>query len=474
MIDTIAVDVAPGETRVALLADGRTVEVFHHRAGSESIVGDLYLGRVTRVAPGLQAAFVDIGAERPGFLNADDARPDPEQPVAPIGEYVHEGEAVVVQVTRDAIGDKGARLTMRPALAGHHLVYAPGRGDIAVSRRIDDETERKRLEALVGGFVQGDEGFVVRTAAAGVAADEIVRDADELRALWAEIEKARGAAAAPARLHGDGDPLVRALRDNAGADLKRVVISSEAALAEAKRYCARFAPDLEARIEAYREAEPIFEHFGVEAALDEALETRIALPSGGACTIEETEALTAIDVDTGGAGGGAGDAQSNLLRANLEAAAEIARQLRLRAIGGLIVIDFARMTRVAHQRQLFEAFRDALGPDRAVNAPTGFTRLGLLEMTRRRRRPSLAEALCEPRAGRRRKTALSVALDIARAVVREAAPGPVAVIAAPEVAVALSSPESGVLAALGETLGRPLEVREDAACAREAYDMVSE
>ncbi|MFQ5959231.1 MAG: Rne/Rng family ribonuclease [Alphaproteobacteria bacterium] len=474
MIDTIVVNVAPGETRVALLADGRTVEVFHHRAGSESIVGGLYLGRVTRVAPGLQAAFVDIGAERPGFLNADDARTDADAPAAPIGEYVHEGEAVVVQVTRDAVGDKGARLTMRPTLVGRHLVYAPGRGDIDVSRRIDDEAERKRLEALVGGLAQGDEGFVVRTAAAGVAAEQIARDADELRALWGEVETQRRGAAAPARLHGDDDPLARALRDNAGGGLRRVVIDSATALADAKRYCARFAPDLAARIEAYREAEPIFERFAVEAALDEALEPRVALSSGGAVVIEETEALTAIDVDTGGAGGGGGDAQSNLLRANLEAAAEIARQLRLRAIGGLIVIDFARMTRVAHQRQLFEAFRDALAPDRAVNPPAGFTRLGLVEMTRRRRRRALAEVLCEPRDGRRRKTALSVALDIARAVVCEAAAGPRAVIAAPEVAAALSSPETGALAALAETLGRPLEVRADAARAREAYDIVGE
>ncbi len=473
MIDTIAVNAAPGETRVALLAGARTVEVFHHRAGVDSALGNVYLGRVTRVVPAMAAAFVDIGLERAGFLNAADARPEPDGPARPISACVHEGEAVLVQATCDPIGDKGARLTLWPALPGRRLVFTPGRRRDAVSLRIADADERARLAALVAEHDAGDGGFVARTAAAGADADELARDADELHAQWREIGERRRDAVAPACLHREPGALWRALRDHADAGLGRVVIDSPAALAEARRDCARRLPDLEPRLEGYRGDEPIFEHFGVEAALEAALEARCDLPSGGAVIVEPTEAVCAIDVDTRGCTGG--DGARARLRTNLDAAAEIARQLRLRAVGGLIVIDFAHMKGKDHRRRVLDALRAALADDGAATPPGGFSRLGLVELTRRRSRPTLADVLCEPRRGAgRRKSAATVALAIARQVAREArgTPGPLAVAAAPDVAAALSAPETGTLAALADCLGHALEVRAEAGRDREAHDII--
>ena len=470
MIDTVAVNVAPGETRVALLDGERTVEVFHHRAGCESVVGNLYLGRVTRVVPAMEAAFVDIGLERAGVLNAADARREPDGAAGAIGSYVHEGEAVLVQAKSDPVGDKGPRLSLRPTLPGRRLVLAPGQPRITVSRRIGGQPERERLARLVGDLAEDGGGFVVRTAAAGAGAAELARDAEALRAQWAAIEERRNAAAPPARVHRELDPVPRALRDYADAGLRRVVIDSPPTLAEAQRFCARLLPEVEPRLELYGEREPIFEHLGVEAALDAAIEPRSALPSGGEVVIEQTEAVCAIDVDTRGCSGS--NSAATRLRSNLEAAAEIARQVRLRAIGGMIVIDFVHMARKDHGDRVLDALRRALADDRAAAMPSGFSRLGLVEMARRRTRPPLADVLCEPGHGPgRRKSAATVALAIARAVAREAPPGPITVVAAPEVAAALAAPET--LAPLAEALGRAIEVRPEAGREREAHDITA-
>jgi ribonuclease G len=314
----------------------------------------------------------------------------------------------------------------------------------------------------------------------GAGRDALASEIAELRGLWRGIEERQRDAPAPSCLHRDVAPLERMLRDHGGDGLRRVMIDSPPALAAARAYCARVLPDLGARLVAYGETEPLFERLGVEAALDEALGPRVALSSGGVLVIEETEALTAVDVNVAGAAGGA-DAGATALRTNLEAAGEIARQLRLRAIGGLIVVDFVRMESTPHRRRVIEALAAAFADDRAADPPTGFTALGLVEMTRRRSRPSLADVMCDPSAvcaGRgRRKSPASVALDIARAVERAAAAatsGPLTVIAAPEVAAALEGPATGVLAALAESLGRPVAVRADAGFEREAHDIVAE
>ena len=472
--DTVAVNVSPGETRVALLAGERTIEVFHHRAGRESVVGNVYLGRVTRVAPAVRAAFVDIGLERAGFLDAADARRARDGPIGPIGSFVHEGEAVLVQVISDPVGDKGARLRLRPTLPGRRLAYAPDGRRITLSRRIGGRDERARLAEIVGGLAGDDDGFVVRTAAAGADAADLAREAASLRDQWAGIRERRRAASAPDCVHRELEPVTRVLRDYADAGLGRVVIDSPTMVAEARRFCARHAPELEPMVERYREDEAIFERFGVEAALDATLEPRGVLPAGGEVVIEHTEAVCAIDVDTRGCAGS--DSTATRLRTNLEAADEIARQLRLRAIGGLIVIDFAHMRRKDHGRRVLDALREALAGDREAGLPEGFSRLGLVELTRRRTRLPLAEVLGEAWPGLgRRKSAATVALAIARAMAREARsapPGPLTVVAAPEVAAALAAPETGALAALAESLGRAIEVRGEVDCEREAHDII--
>lgn len=447
MIDTILVSAAPGETRIALLAGGHTIDVAHHRVGHERLAGAVYRGRVTALAPGLNAAFVDIGDGPPGLLNAGDARTDPDAAVAPIGAYVHEGEAVVVQVRRDAMGDKGPRLTMRPALPGRYLVYQPGRDRVEISRRITEEAARERLRRLVGDTA----GVTVRTRAAKAEDQDILAELAALRARWGGIS----ASTTPARVLAPPDPLERALSENTG--VSRVVVDTPALYAAARRHCEHGV------LETWDEAEPLFDGFGVEAALDAASETWFALPSGGAVTIEQTAALCSIDVDSAGHGRG----KTVALDVNLEAAQVIGRQLRLRGIGGIIVIDFISLTRNAHGRQVIDALRAALADDRDAVAPGGFSKLGLVEMRRRRTRPSLAQVMGGGPPG----GALTVALAIARHAAhqaRSAAPGAIAIAAAADVAEVLQSTLCELIA---EATGRAVKVTAESAYGRAEHDV---
>ena len=397
MIDTLVVNAAPGEMRIALLDGERTVEIYHHRDVALSVLGNLYLGRVTAMLPGAKGAFIDIGLDRPGFLNAGDARTMANDAVTPINRALHEGEAVLVQVSRDALHQKGPRLTMRPTLAGRYLVFSPGQGAIEVSRRITQRLERKRLKQILADVADGTDGFTLRSAAQGVEPPLILADMASLHDAWKEAQARRPQATPPACLWTAPEPLERALMDYPG--LRRVIIDDPATLARARR----FLP--EAVLQPYRHGEPIFESFHVEAALEEAFEARVALLSGAAVIIEETNALCAIDVDSGGARGN--------LAINLEAAEVIAHQLRLRAIGGIIVIDFLRLTKGSQRRHLIEAMAVFLSPDKDATAPEGFSALGLVEMRRRRTRPSLSEILGAP--GEAAKNPATIALDRARA-----------------------------------------------------------
>ena len=383
MIDTLVVNAAPGEMRIALLDGERTVEIYHHRDGALSVLGNLYLGRVTAMLPGAKGAFIDIGLDRPGFLNAGDARTMANDAVTPINRALHEGEAVLVQVSRDALHQKGPRLTMRPTLAGRYLVFSPGQGAIEVSRRITQRLERKRLKQIVADVADGTDGFTLRSAAQGVEPPLILADMASLHDAWKEAQALRPQATPPACLWTAPEPLERALMDYPGLR--------------------RFLP--EAVLQPYRHGEPIFESFHVEAALEEAFEARVALLSGAAVIIEETNALCAIDVDSGGARGN--------LAINLEAAEVIAHQLRLRAIRRIIVTDFLRLTKGSQRLHLIEAMAVFLSPDKDATAPEGFSALGLVEMRRRRTRPSLSEILGAP--GEAAKNPATIALDRARA-----------------------------------------------------------
>ncbi len=476
MTDEILVNVGLLDTRIALLDDGRLAELIFAPAGETALAGRLYLGRVTHVANGVQAAFVDIGLDRSGFLPAREARyadgvgAAGERPR--IAEAVHEGQAVLVQVTKEPIGDKGPRLTTDITLPGRHLVLAPWRRGVSISRRIGDDAERGRLAAAVDG-IGGDGGLILRTAAAGADAGGLRAGAARLMAAWAEISAGLMSAEPPVCVESGIDPVCAALRDHMSPDVRRVVIDDGDALGRLRGYCAGALPWSVDRLQRHRGPAPLFDSHDIEGDIEAALRPRVPLPSGGAIVIEATEALTAIDIDSGRYTAGA-DAEETALRTNLEAAAEIAWQLRLRDIGGIVVIDFMRMNGEGHVARVLDAFGRALDRDRAPVRVAGMSELGLVEMTRRRLREPLAHLLTEPvpgiAAGGRRPTVAAVTSALLRRAEAEAAalPGrPLLIAAAPEIIARLGDDDDRLTQALANRLGCAVTLHADPARARD-------
>ncbi len=384
--------VAPGETRIALIEADRAVEIFIERHASPGVVGNIYLGRVSRMLTGMEAAFVEIGFERAGFLGLRRRRATDDEEEEPPPVTVHEGETVTVQVQRASQGGKGAGLTINLTLPGRYLVYAPKQDGIKISRRITDEAERARLADIMGGIAELDEGFILRTAAAGAAMVDLESDAAYLRESWSEVEERSANAEAPALIFSEPDPIVRILRDRAHESLRRILIDDAGAFAAARRYSGRFLPMIEPLLEHYTDDEPLFERYGVEEAIDLALAPKVELACGGYLMIETTHALSAIDVNSGRHTSGVNLAET-ILETNLEAAVEIARQVRLRNLAGLIVIDFIHMETEEHQARVLEVIEGDLAGDPAFGRSTGFSDLGLVEISRRRGREPLAETL---------------------------------------------------------------------------------
>ena len=485
MIDEILISVGLRETRVALLAEGRLQELALERHDGGVPVGRIHLARVARVISGMQAAFVDYGAERSGFLTARDAL-SAGQALAEMGdgpvriaEQVHEGQAILVQVTKEPIADKGARLTCDLALPGRHLVLRPKRPGIALSRRIEDEAERTRLLQLTEPLAaEGAGGFVVRTAAIGADGQALAADAAALQGLWRCIQERVGEVRPPALLHGDDDPVMRALRDHLYPSVARVVIDDAGALARARAYAERFLPWAVDRLEAHLGPEPLFDRHDVEADIEEALEQQVELASGGSISIEATEALTVIDVNSGRFTEGR-DVEETALQTNLEAAAEIARQLRLRDIGGLIVIDFIHLEQLPNVPRLLQAFDSALALDRAPSRRSAMSSFGLVEMTRKRVREPLDAVMGEPcrscAGSGRRPSPRAVADRILRQVEREAAAlqgRALSIAAAPAVIAELEGPDGGGGDALEERLGSRLELEADPTFARDQFEII--
>jgi ribonuclease G len=470
--------VAPGETRIALIEAGRAVEIFIERHASPGVVGNIYLGRVSRMLTGMEAAFVEIGLDRAGFLGLRrrPAADDEEEPPPPV--TVHEGESVIVQVQRASQGGKGAGLTLNLTLPGRYLVYAPRQDGIKISRRITDEAERARLADIMEGIADAGEGFILRTAAAGAAMVDLENDAAYLRELWAEVEESSGDAEAPALIFSEPDPIVRALRDRADESLRRIVIDDAGAFAAAKRYAERFLPMIEPLLEHDTDEEPLFERYGVEEAIDLALSPKVELACGGDVMIETTHALSAIDVNSGRHTGGANLAET-ILETNLEAAVEIARQVRLRNLAGLIVIDFIHMETEEHQARVLAAFEGALAGDPAFGRSTGFSDLGLVEISRRRGREPLAEMMTGA-CGRCQGSGSTLSpLALAYCILRDAAleaklgpGGAITIIARPLVIEALRGAAGAALAALEDALGREVALEADRGYGVEQYDLV--
>lgn len=473
--ERLLISVDPCEVRSAVLRDDRLVDyAVEHRSG-ESLVGNVYLGRVARIAGGIDAAFLDCGLARDGFLAGQDGPPGD----GTIDRRVHEGEAMVVQVSRDPVGEKGARLTTRVTLPGRMLVLCPGGDGVTVSRRIEDAGERQRLSAALEAHIDDlDAGVIVRTAAEGCSPADLAADLAALIDVAARIDAARAAASAPALLRAELGPVERVLRDRLGREPDLVIVDDGEIFALALAYAREAIPALVDRIELYRGPEPLFRAHDIEDEVAGLIDPRVALASGGALVIEATEALTVIDVDSAGRSARTGRAGDAALATNLDAAAEIARQMRLRTIGGLIAIDFIGMASADEKCQVVAALTAAVAADPVPARVSEMSAFGVVQITRKQERPGLVDSLTEPcptcGGGGRLKSARAVAAEIVRDALAEARFRPghaVSIIASPPVAAYLRGDGGALLHTLERAVGARVDVVAEAGRPRASYDV---
>ncbi len=482
MSTEILVNIGPQETRVALVEGGAAQEIHVQRASRHGLTGNIYKGAIQRVLPGMQAAFVEIGLERTAFLHVADMLPlngDAEPPS--ITQLLHEGQHVLVQVLKDPMGSKGARLSSLLSVPSRYLVLLPHERHVGVSARIEDEAERDRLRSILEGAHSSQApqfGLIARTAAEGVEAEALEADLTFLLRLWTSISKQAAEAKPGTLVHGDLPLSMRILRDLLGTDVERVRIDNAEEARRVKQFAQLFVPRAAPLIEVYQGAAPIFDLYGVEDDINRALDRRVDLKSGGHLVIDQTEAMTTIDVNTGGYTGHR-NLEETVLKTNLEAAQAIARQLRLRNLGGIIILDFIDMKSEDHRAQVLRALERALANDHARTQIHPFSPLGLIEMTRKRTRESLGHILCEPCPtcqGRATiKTVETVCHEVTREVQRAArqfeAKG-FLVLAAPNVIQRLVEEESMGLADLEAALRRPIRLQSESAYSQESYDVV--
>jgi ribonuclease G len=472
----------PQEVRVAIVEHGVVQELHVERPAYRGIVGNVYLGKVVRVLPGMQSAFIDVGLERTAFLHVADIWSERQNGDAarPIERILAEGESILVQVLKDPIGTKGARLSTQVSLPGRLLVYLPQDRHIGISQRIGDESERENLRERLGHLVPGEEsgGFIVRTMAENASDEEFTTDIAYLRKLWAEISSTAKNVAAPHLLHEDLSLAQRTLRDLVGEDTTRIRIDSQESYQKLASFAAEYTPKVLPLLELYASDRPLFELYNVEGEVQKALARRVDLKSGGYLIIDQTEALTTVDVNTGGFVG-ARNFDDTIFKTNLEATQAIARQLRLRNLGGIIIIDFIDMENLEHRDMVLEEFRKALDHDHTKTSVNGFTTLGLVEMTRKRTRESLAHLLCEPCPtcdGRGEiKTARTVAYEVLREVLREARQfnaREFRVIASPEVINLFLDDENQALAMLSDFITKKVTLHAEASYTQEQFDIV--
>ncbi|RED87727.1 Rne/Rng family ribonuclease [Cohnella phaseoli] len=386
-------------TQSALMEDGVLTEFAVERTEGASLIGNLYKGRVVNVLPGMQAAFVDIGLTKNAFLYVDDVlhphldKQPKEKP--PIGELLKPGDELLVQVMKEPLGGKGARVTTHYSIPGRWLVYMPDADYIGVSKKIEQEPERSRLRSLAETIREQAEGVILRTNAAGESREALEEDLNGLRRVWRSIAERSGHAKAPFELHRDTGLVGRMVRDVISPDTEQLIVDDEARAEEAKSYLRQTAPALEGRVQLYREAKPLFERFGIKEQLDKAFQSRIWLPSGGYLVWEQTEALTVIDVNTGKYTGSV-DLEETVFQTNGEAADEVARLLRLRDVGGIIIIDFIDMEIEEHRHQVAQRLETRIKRDRTKCQVVGWTRLGLMELTRKKARENAMKYFYEP------------------------------------------------------------------------------
>ena len=487
----ILINWAPQETRVAIVENGAVQELHIERTLERGFVGNVYLGRVVRVLPGMQSAFVDIGLERAAFLHVADLLSGApaaralagDAPPLPIERQVYEGQTLTVQVIKDAIGTKGARLSSQISIAGRMLVFLPHDNHIGISQKIGSpelrEQLRSRVQTLARMGPDGEGGgFILRTNAEEASDAELAEDIAYLRRAWALIRERGTQRPAGSLLHQDLSLAERVLRDLTTEATQTIRIDSKLQHDALSAFGNTFMPGTVVKLDLYRGERPIFDLYGIEEEIARALARRVDLKSGGYLIVDQTEALTTIDVNTGGFVG-ARNFDDTIFKTNLEAAGALARQLRLRNLGGIVIADFIDMTRTDHQEAVLAELRKQLARDRTRTTVSGFTQLGLVEMTRKRTRESLAHMLCQPCPtceGRGQvKTARSVCYDILREILREArqfAPKEFRVVASAGVVEMLLDEESVHLAGLSEFIGRPISLSTEPSMSPEQYDIV--
>ncbi|MFA7267873.1 MAG: ribonuclease G [Sterolibacterium sp.] len=491
MSEEFLINFTPQETRVALLQQGVVQELHIERTASCGIVGNVYLGRVVRVLPGMQSAFIDIGLERTAFLHVADIWEERHsegiqngnEVLRPIEKILSEGQNLLVQVLKDPIGTKGARLTTQMSIAGRLLVFLPHERHIGISQRIEGEVEREQLRTRIQGLLQSGTtddggGFIARTMAERASDSELASDIIYLRRIWAEIQHRAMNARPPALLHHDLTLAQRVLRDLVTPETTRVSIDSRENFQKLSNFAHEYMPQIAGLLDHYVGERPLFDLHGVEEEIQKALARRVDLKSGGYLIIDQTEAMATIDVNTGGFVG-LKNFDDTIFKTNLEAAQTIARQLRLRNLGGIIIADFIDMENTDHQAAVLAELNKALARDRTRISVNGFTALGLIEMTRKRTRESLAHVLCEPCpicGGRGEvKTARTICYEILREVLREARQfnaREYRVLAAPAVTNLFLDEESQALAMLSDFIGKPVSLQAETGYSQEQYDIV--
>ncbi|HEX7348967.1 MAG TPA: ribonuclease G [Rhodanobacteraceae bacterium] len=490
MTEEILINVTPRESRVGVVENGMLQEVHIERSGHRGYVGNIYCGRVKRVMSGMQAAFVDIGLERSAFLHAadmahpvlsaepiDGAVPTPAS-VPAITELVHEGQRLIVQVIKDPISSKGARLSTHLSIPSRYLVLLASSTTLGVSMRIEDEAERERLRGILAGLVSEGFGLIARTNAEGIEAAVLAEDVAYVKRVWQTVAAAIAHAEPGQRIYEEPALPLRMLRDLLQDDIEKVRVDSHETFDRTLAFAQQFMPDLTSRIEHYPGERPIFDLYGVEDEIQKALRKEVPLKSGGYLVIDQTEAMTTVDVNTG-AYLGTRNLEETAFRTNLEAAQAAARQLRLRNLGGIIIIDFIDMHDDEHNRQVLRTLEKALARDRAKTTVYDMSPLGLVEMTRKRTTESLARQLCEPCAtcGGRGivKTTETVGYEIFREItraVRQFNAEKLLVLASPKVVARMLEEDSSAVAELEAFIGKSIRFQPEDQYAQEQFDVV--
>jgi ribonuclease G len=485
--EEILINVTPREVRAALLENGVLQEIYVERAARRGLLNNIYKGRVCRVLPGMQAAFVDIGLARTAFLHASDiarrALPAENEgaPAHDIRELVREGDELLVQVVKNPIGNKGARLSTFITLPSRYLVYLPNGSGVGISSRIEDEAEKERLRALAGDMLGGGEesgGVIVRTAAEGATEASLGADLGFLRKLWAAVQEQCRKGAVKTRVHEDLPLPIRVLRDLVTTDVERILIDSEADFEHMQTFTHTFLPEIAPKLELYTRRRPIFDLHGIEDEIRKALDRSISLKSGGYVIFDQTEAMTTVDVNTGGYVGYR-NLEETIFRTNLEAAVTIARQLRLRNLGGIIIIDFIDMEEEEHRRRVMQVLEQSMSRDHARHQVTPVSPLGLVEMTRKRTRESLQHILCEdcPNCNGRGfvMTSATVCFEIFREIIRQHRQfkfDEILVLAHQDVIEFLLTDEANGLVEMESRIGKTIRLQPESLYLRDQFDVV--